>query len=158
MGFFGKSTDEKLVDLALPLLMDENNFKIFFNILNENYVDKNSENKELFIKHWKAVLYIIIKGVYGRLGTEGYMSTTEYMKILPVLLEKIKANELGKEIFDEYTAEYYNGGFNIALILSKYCFAGKLKENSINEVRTATNDFERVFEETVEEKIKWTQH
>ena len=32
--------------------------------------------------------------------------------------------------------------------------AGKLKEDSINEVRTATNDFERVFEETVEEKIK----
>ena len=154
MGFFGKSIDEKLVDHALPLLMDENNFKIFFNILNENYVDKNSENKELFIKHWKAVLYIIVKGVYGRLGTDGYISTTEYMKVLGPLLEKIKANELGKEIFDEYTAEYYNGGIDIPSILSKYCFAGKLKEDSINEVRTATNDFERVFEETVEEKIK----
>ena len=41
MGFFGKSIDEKLADHALPLLMDENNFKISFNILNENYVDKN---------------------------------------------------------------------------------------------------------------------
>ena len=158
MGFFGKSTDEKLVDLALPLLMDENNFKIFFNILNENYVDKNSENKELFIKHWKAVLYIIVKGVYGRLGTDGYISTTEYMKVLGPLLEKIKANELGKEIFDEYTAEYYNGGLDIALILSKYCFAGKLSAYSINQVRTSINDFETVFEATVEEKFKWTQH
>ena len=82
------------------------------------------------------------------------MSTTDYMNILSALLEKIKATELGKEIFDEYTAEYYNGGFDIPSILSKYCFAGKLKEDSINEVRTATNDFERVFEETVEEKIK----
>ena len=136
MGFFGKSTDEKLVDLALPLLMDENNFKISFKILNENCVDENSENKELFIKHWKAILYIIVKGVYGRLGTEGYISTIEYMKVLSPLLEKIKATELGKEIFDEYTAEYYNGGFNIALILSKYCFAGKLSEYSINQVRT----------------------
>ena len=154
MGFFGKSIDEKIIDHSLPLLMDDNNFKMFFNILNENYVDKNSENIELFIKHWKAIRYIIIKGVCGRLGTEGYMSTTEYMNILSALLEKIKATELGKEIFDEYTAEYYNGVFDIPSILSKYCFAGKLKENSINEVRTATNDFERVFEETVEEKIK----
>ena len=72
-----------------------------------------------FIKHWKAIRYIIIKGVCGRLGTEGYMSTTEYMNILSALLEKIKATELGKEIFDEYTAEYYKGGFDIPLILSK---------------------------------------
>ena len=154
MGFFGKSIDEKIIDHSLPLLMDDNNFKMFFNILNENYVDKNSENIELFIKHWKAIRYIIIKGVCGRLGTEGYMSTTEYMNILSALLEKIKATELGKEIFDEYTAEYYKGGFDIALILSKYCFAGKLSEYSINQVRTAINDFETVFETTVEEKFK----
>ena len=154
MGFFGKSIDEKIIDHSLPLLMDDNNFKMFFNILNENYVDKNSENIELFIKHWKAIRYIIIKGVCGRLGTEGCMSTTEYTNILSALLEKIKATELGKEIFDEYTAEYYKGGFDIPLILSKFCFAGKLSAYSINEVRNSINDFETVFEATVEEKFK----
>ena len=65
-GLFKKVTPEKLIDHASGLFDDKNNFKVYFDDFNENYIDDNEESYEIFQRNWKAIIYTIVKGVYQR--------------------------------------------------------------------------------------------
>ena len=156
-GLFKKVTPEKLIDHASGLFEDKNNFKVYFDDFNENYIDDNEESYEIFQRNWKAIIYTIVKGVYQRFGSNK-INQYEYMQIIAGLLGKIvdinNPNPDDKKLFDQYEKVYMNGGFDIANILSDNCFNGLMNEKSINKVRTSIDEFESFFEDSVNAKFK----
>ena len=104
-GLFKKVTPEKLIDHASGLFDDKNNFKVYFDDFNENYIDDNEESYEIFQRNWKAIIYTIVKGVYQRFGSNK-INQYEYMQIIAGLLGKIvdinNPNPDDKKLFDQY--------------------------------------------------------
>lgn len=149
---------KQLIDHAAGLLDDKNNFKIYFEDFNKNYVNANFENYEKFRNNWKAIIYVIIKGVYARFAEEEHIELNEYLLTLAELLEKggfaLSNNPQNKNLIDLYSQEYIKGGFDLPSILSKNCFNGKMNEESINLVRNSIDTLENAFEESVRIKFK----
>ena len=152
-----KITSKQLVDHASGLLDDKNNFRIYFDDFNKNYVTSNFENFERFKNNWKAIIYVVIKGVYARLATVRHVELYEYLLTLEGLLKKgFFLNDVTqiKSLIDLYSEEYVRGGFDLPLILFKNCFNGKMDDEIINLARNSINDLENAFEETVNIKFK----
>ena len=152
-----KITSQQLVDHAAGLLEDKNNFKYYFDDFNKNYVTSNFENFEKFKNNWKTIIYVVIKGVYARFATEGYVELNEYLFALAGLLKEFflfSDAAQNKSLIDLYSAEYVKGGFDLPVILSKNCFNGKMDDETINLVRDSINALESIFEDTVGIKFK----
>ena len=97
-----KITSQQLVDHAAGLLDDKNNFKAYFDDFNKNYVTSNFENFEKFKNNWKAIIYVVIKGVYARFATEGHVELNEYLLALEGLLKNTVMRMARSVISDQY--------------------------------------------------------
>ena len=153
-----KINSQQLVDHAADLLDDKNNFKVYFDDFNKNYVTSNFENFEKFKNNWKAIIYVVIKGVYARFATEGHVELNEYLLALEGLLKKgfflLSDAAQNKSLIELYSEEYVKGGHDLSIILSKNCFNGKMNDETINLVRNSISALESTFEDTVGIKFK----